>query len=177
MLYGDQKSIIIHLINKRVSANCRGPFQHKKHLLPSAVWLCLSTNDMNRRHHSSIGSVSVAAFNMESVFQLDHVFRYYSNTQTHKSGIPPPPPPLPPFRLQSEKILFIHQRRWSAAENGAATAEPPGGNDYQTYLSCRKTAAPPRRLPSPRLWPGRWAATCTCQSPAAPCLQGGSGGQ
>ncbi|TNN72003.1 hypothetical protein EYF80_017791 [Liparis tanakae] len=47
----------------------------------------------------------------------------------------------------------------------------PSENGDQTYLSCRKTAAPPKRPPSRSLWPGSWAATCTCQSPGAPYLE------
>lgn len=63
---------------------------------------------------------------------------------------------------------------WSGTEEqkNKPSTELLSENSDQTYLSCRKTAAPPKRPPSPCLWPARWAATCTCQSQGAPYLQG-----
>lgn len=51
------------------------------------------------------------------------------------------------------------------------STELPSENSNQTYLSCRKTAAPPKRLPSPCLRPGPWAVTYTCQSLGVPYLE------
>lgn len=62
-----------------------------------------------------------------------------------------------------EKVLFIHHER-------CAREKKPAEGGRQTYLSYRKTAAPPKPPPSPRPWPGPWAGTCTCQSPGAPYL-------
>lgn len=152
-------------------------FQHDEHLQLPAALLCLSADGINRRHHSSIASASITAFDMESIFQLDHVFLHYSHTHTdtQKRRSYPHPSPSTSFPLfQSEKILFIHQRRRTEVEHGGKLSSnriKPPENNFQTYLSCRKTAAPPRRPPSLRLRPGRRAATCTCQSPAAPYLQ------
>lgn len=108
-----------------MGANCRGVFQHDEHLLLPAAWLCLSTDGINRRHHSSIGSVPLTPSDMESIFQLDHVLLHYSHTQTHKSAalILPHPHPHPPlFSSRKRSCLFISSagRRWSAAENRAA---------------------------------------------------------
>lgn len=103
-------------------------------------------------------------------FSIIHIHRH-TNVQAWS---PPLPQHLFPSLFQSEKILFIHQRRRMEVEHGGKQSSnriKPPENNFQTYLSCRKTVAPPRRLPSLRLWPGRWAATCTCQSPAAPYLQ------
>lgn len=102
-----------------MGANCGGALQHEQHLLLPAAWLCLSTDGITRRRHSSIGSVSITPSDTESIFQLDHVFLHYSHRQTHKSAAVIPSKPTPPAPLfQSEKILFIHQRRRKEVELG-----------------------------------------------------------
>lgn len=79
---------------------------------------------------------------------------------------------------QMEKNLFYHhlQRKrveWSGTkeQKNKPSTELTSEKCNQTYLSCRKTAAPPKQQPSLCLWPGLWAVTGTCQSQEAPYLQ------
>lgn len=59
-------------------------------------------------------------------------------------------------------------------ENEASEGSPPSETRRdQTYLSCRKTAAPPKRPASRRLRPGPGAASGICRSPGAPYLERG----
>lgn len=100
----------------------------------------------------------------------------HTHRQTDKSAAliaAPPSAPLSPFSSRKRSCFFISGGRMEVEHGGKLSSNriKPPENNFQTYLSCRKTAAPPRRPPPLRLWPGQWAAACTCQSPAAPYLQ------
>ncbi len=102
---------------------------------------------------------------------MSSVSHHYSHTHKAVSWSPFSSHP-------TEKILFNHhqwrkrvERSGTEEQKNKPSTKLPSENGDQTYLSCRKTAAPPKRLLSPCLWPGLWAATCTCQSPGAPYLE------
>lgn len=146
---------------------------------------CFNINDINR-----LGN--------DFIRPQPHFHLYLSSTWTHKWGVhvrnydPSSlthtcahkrhralswPLPRPPNGKDPVKPSWVEEEggvEWNrgAKEQTISDALVWERGD-QTYLSCRKTVAPPKRPPSPCLWPGPWAATCTCQSREAPYLERG----
>lgn len=89
-----------------------------------------------------------------------------AHTHTHSSD-----PPFFPHLLNGNSSVEEEGNGGGGGEWNSRVNHLPSEDGNQTYLSCRKTAAPPTWPLSQRLWLGLWVGTCTCQSLGAPYLE------